>query len=611
MLELCMALVAGSWTETRPQDFMDGWYDPLLYVSRRLQVEGVNPADSGAVEFYPRFDANRDGYYDLVGSDGNGPYIRLFLGSPTGYSNTNVRLFPITSGGACDMADLNLDGWPELIHSGYKMHECRIYWGSQAAGGPDPTNYTTLPHDSAEAVFVNDLDRDTYLDIILAESEAGGRIRVYWGSSGGYNPGLVSYRDDLYAYGHNIEVADLNKDMYEDVVLVRREDPLWGLSILWGDGDRDLQNNLVWFDWVGNNTEFIPHGLTLGDFNKDSWIDIVVTSCDYSFPAEAAVYFSDNGSFSPSNRLILHPSHSYGGSSAWDVNGDGWLDIVCFRGGGGGWNAPLLLYINKGTPPYFSDDDTVRVGYSAQHSGGFLGDFNWDGKADIFANVRELAYDYVYWGVQPTGAYDSVQILSVTYDHHGGFRECGNIYDRSPMAWYESGIFSEPLLQSEARLSWIAWDSTQIGSEVRMYIRTRWDGSSPWTNWREVSNGETVSESPYFPARDIQYRAEFRWRNPSWLPWLEKVELTSLPLSEDEAISGSEGVLRFGSGNGFIWVSWPKNQADVSLYSADGRRIALKSLHEGRAEFRGLRAGVYFIKLNFQEGHLTEKIIVR
>ncbi|MEO0257604.1 MAG: T9SS type A sorting domain-containing protein, partial [candidate division WOR-3 bacterium] len=67
----------------------------------------------------------------------------------------------------------------------------------------------------------------------------------------------------------------------------------------------------------------------------------------------------------------------------------------------------------------------------------------------------------------------------------------------------------------------------------------------------------------------------------------------------------------FGSGNGFIWVSWPKNQADVSLYSADGRRIALKSLHEGRAEFRGLSSGVYYLWVSSPQSLIKEKVVVR
>ncbi len=605
MRELFIVLVAGSWTETTPQDFMDGWYDPLLYISRRLKVEGADPADSGAVEFYARFDANRDGYYDLVSADGDGPCIRLFWGSSTGYSNSNVQLIPAASGGGCDMADLNLDGWPELIHSGNNENACKIFWGSESAGGPDPTDVTALPAQVSEAVFTYDIDKDPYLDIIVSDAWTG-LLRVYWGGPGGYNPADSSIRDDLKPHCHNTEVADLNKDGYPDIILPRRLGAIRGITILWGDADRDLSNNQVWFYEESGG---MPHGLTLADFNRDGWLDIAVSSC--ATATETAVYFSNQGSFSPGSRVILHPGVAYGGSAAWDFNEDGWLDLLVYRGE---WNGnsllPLVLYLNAGAPPYFREQDTVSFGVSANYTGGFIYDFNGDSKTDIFANALG-ASSYVYWGVQANGTYDSIQALSVNRDHHGGFRECGNVYDRSPTAWYESGVFSEPDPQAEATVSWIGWDSVQIGSELRMYIRTRWDGSSPWSDWREVTNGETVSEAPYFPARDIQYRAEFYWRNPAWLPWLERVGLRTSPLSAKETASGYSDRLMFGSGKGFIWVSWPGKDGTVFLYSTDGRRIGSRELREGRAEFRGLVPGVYYLVVKTSKACFERAITTR
>ncbi|MEO0141609.1 MAG: VCBS repeat-containing protein, partial [candidate division WOR-3 bacterium] len=389
MKEIFIALVAGSWTETTPQDFMDGWRDPLLYVSRRLQVEGSNPADSGAIEFYARFDANRDGYYDVVGADGSGPYVRLFWGSSTGYSDSDVRLIPATSGGGCDMADLNLDGWTELIHSGNNENACKIFWGSESAGGPDPTDFTSLPAEVSEAVFVYDLDEDTYLDIIVSDAWTG-LLRVYWGGPGGYDPADSSIRDDLHPHCHNTEVADLNKDGYPDIILPRR--PTRGITILWGDGDRDLSNNQVWFH---DNAGGMPHGLTLGDFNKDGWLDFAVSSCVGI--TETMVYFSDQGSFNPGYRTIVHPGVAYGGSAAWDFNEDGWLDLLVYRGEWSGNSPfPLVLYLNTRTPPYFMDQDTVSFGIEANYTGGFIYDFDGDGKTDIFANALGSS-SYVYW----------------------------------------------------------------------------------------------------------------------------------------------------------------------------------------------------------------------
>ncbi|MEO0180210.1 MAG: VCBS repeat-containing protein [candidate division WOR-3 bacterium] len=613
---MLMLLIGAFYLETTPAHFSDGQWDPLIYVSRRLQVESANPSDSGAVEIYPRFDANRDGYYDLMSAvaiGGAGGYIKLWFGSATGYSSGNYWQTQSDSGGNMDMADLNLDGWPELIHSGWGTDggKCTIYWGSPT--GYSPSDTTRLPNGNAEAVYVYDLDKDSYLDILLAGDN--GTLYVYWGGPGGYSSGNRSTRS-LNTVGHNIEVADLNKDGWPDVVLPTGSLIAAEITILWGDATpRDLGDNTTWSHVDGSG---YSHGVTLGDFNRDGWIDIVRSGYG-PWPLGAPpskVYFSNNGTFSSGNSISLNVGHCYGGSAAYDFNGDGWLDLVFFRGRPGrNEQFQLLMYRNSGSSPYFSDANSTGFGPQQYYTGGFVWDFNRDGKPEIFAN-NGCGYglqSYVLWGVRLSGSsvvYDSMQSLPVTDDHHGGFRECGNVYDRSPYAWYESGVFSHTNLQTQATLSWIAWEDNQVGARVRMYIRTRWDASSPWSGWREVSNGELVSESPYFPARDIQYRAEFLWDNPAYMPWLERVQLETQPLSVEDAQYHDPEKPSFGSGRGLIWVSWPGHEAEVSLYSSDGRRLGLESLNNGRAEFRGLSSGVYYIFLS-GERPTALKVILR
>lgn len=166
------------WITTTPGDFKEGSYDVnMLYISRRLSLETT--ADPGAIEYSARFDVNGDGWYDLTSADANGPYVRVWLGSSTGYSPTNMFLYHMTSGANCDVADLNLDGWSELIHSGWNMDSLYIYWGTPSV--TDPENYTKLPN-GGEAVYVADFDKDTYLDICT------GRY-IYWGSQRGWISG--------------------------------------------------------------------------------------------------------------------------------------------------------------------------------------------------------------------------------------------------------------------------------------------------------------------------------------------------------------------------------------------------------------------------------------
>lgn len=602
-----LALLWGQiWVETTPGDFLDGEFDPLLYASKRLVLEG-DPADSGAVEFYPRFDANGDGFFDLVAATGDvyyqPGYAYIVYGTDTGYSTPDsqafrIDTFPSDSGGNSDMADLNLDGYPELIHSGWGTGVCRIFWGTPT--GPDPTNYTELPNGNAEAVYVYDLDRDSYLDIILAGDD--GYLYVYWGE--GYDPATMydpSRRSRVYlsTVGHNIEVADLNKDGYPDVIVPTGSAFSAKFTIVWGDGDRDLTNNNTWSSSMGS---WWTHGLTLGDFNRDGWIDIVATRYASSswFNASAAyIYWNQGGSFDDGNRTQIQPGDCYGGSAAYDFDGDGWLDLVFFRGQAGvDEKHPLKAYFNTRTSPYFDDSHSQDFGLEGWYSGGFVWDFNNDGKVEIYANngCGYGLYSYVYWGVHMSGGtlvYDSVEKFRVPDNHHGGFREPGNVYDRSGNAQYVSGVFnnpSAPYPYQTISLTWVAFEDSAEGAYMEMEARVSEDGSS-WSSWFSVPNGNPVPAP--FPFKFAQYRATFHWRNPAVLPWLERVVVEFLdPLFSDASESRTEGGFSVRGGEGLLWLNLPEGEAQV--YDATGRLVRAVA---GPGSFKlALKPGVYAVR---------------
>ncbi len=605
------------WIETTPGDFLDGEIDPLLYVSRRLQVEGTDPADSGAIEFYPRFDANGDGFFDLVGgtatNDVHPGNTYIIYGTPQGYATPDSQpivadTFLSDSSGNSDLADLNLDGYPELIHSGWGTGYCKIYWGTPS--GPDPNNFTALPNGNAEAVYVYDLDRDGYRYIILAGDD--GNLYVYWGE--GYDPATMyssSRRSvrGLSTVGHNIEVADLNKDGYPDVIVPTGSVLSSRFTILWGDGDRDLGNNNTWSSSMGS---WYTHGLTVGDFNNDGWLDIVATRYASSsfFDADAAyIYWNQGGSFDDAARTRVNPGNCYGGSAAYDFNGDGWLDIVFFPGKAGyDEKNPLKVYFNTGSSPYFDDSHSQDLGAPDRYSGGFIADFNRDGKPEIYANngCGWGLYSYVYWGLHMSGGtlvYDSVEKFYLPDNHHGAFREPGNVYDRSQNAQYVSGVFHDPSIPypfQTISITWVSFEDSSEGAYIEMEARVSEDGST-WSSWFSVPNGNPVNAP--FPFKFAQYRATFHWSNPAVMPWLERVVVEFLsPLYQDEKETEAER-LRVMGGLGVLRVELGLGEAAV--YSSSGRLLE-KLRGPGSFALR-LKPGIYMV----EHGGKVVKALVR
>jgi len=71
--------------------------------------------------------------------------------------------------------------------------------------------------------------------------------------------------------------------------------------------------------------------------------------------------------------------------------------------------------------------------------------------------------------------------------------------------------------------------------------------------------------------------------------------------SNDKGLRG----IKCGSGQ------WPGSDAEVSVYSADGRMVGSKPINNDRVEFRELRPGVYYLWVKSESTAIKEKVLVR
>lgn len=519
------------WKETTFEDFRDGSTDPMMYVSHRQQFEIV----PGCVEFYARWDGDNNGYYDLFVAGRSSYGQKLFMGqSGATYNIDNTITYldcqPYSgdASGGIDMADLNMDGYPEAIHSGgWYSPASYLYWGTPF--GPASTTPTLLPMrtnygNCHETVFVYDIDKDGYLDITICGGTGNptqNYTRIFWG-----DPSFtyLSYTElpDGIGCQHNLEMADLDQDGWVEMVIPNYATNNASL-VNWAE-DRDYTIQTLSLTPLGGIS---LHGLTLADFNKDNWLDILFTG--YSDINKALIYWGDKDGYTLTNTTLLNPGTCYGGSSSMDIDNDGWLDIVFHRNGGS--TTYPRVYLNFGESPYFKDSnhpDTCRNlgNIPVNGTGGFTADFNYDGYLDIFLNAHQSGNPFtgqspVLWGPNYTTA---TFLPHQGYDHHGVFREAGNVYDRSFSAWYYSSVFDcgeyydRP---KDGEVTYIGYEPQ--GSRISFSTRSGPDSvpSEYWTNWYPVENGYADPRSLTW--RYVQYRAEFNYARPSWLPWLEEI----------------------------------------------------------------------------------------
>lgn len=124
-------------------------------------------------------DFNGDGWLDFAianawSDTGEGPtYSTVYWGSPLGFSEMRRTLLPSTDVKDALSADLDGDGFPELVLCNHRdsttyLVSSMIYWGS--AGGYSAALSSPLPTRGCRDIEAADLDADDDLDLIFAAS---------------------------------------------------------------------------------------------------------------------------------------------------------------------------------------------------------------------------------------------------------------------------------------------------------------------------------------------------------------------------------------------------------------------------------------------------------
>jgi hypothetical protein len=145
-------------------------------------------------------DVNRDGWLDIACYDPRG-YLAIYLGGPQGFSPQRIQkvplgvgdtpsIFVVTDISAINSADLNGDGWLDLIVSvmgHYSRHKSGLFI---LYGGPDGYRKQRSEFHPLEAspvlISVADLNRDGHLDLLVPAYSTQFRrdlpAHIFWGN---------------------------------------------------------------------------------------------------------------------------------------------------------------------------------------------------------------------------------------------------------------------------------------------------------------------------------------------------------------------------------------------------------------------------------------------
>ena len=439
----------------------------------------------GNVQMLDRSDVNGDGYADIVVSNhrmgaNHVTDSYIYWGSASGFKATNRQSLPTVAAGANLTADLNDDGHVDVAFANYGTKKLTyyinsyIYYGS--AKGISATSHDPIPSIGGDKIATADLNRDGYLDIVVSNRHDGTKFSlnsyIYYGSKIGYS---VTNRSSLPTEGaYSLCIADINKDGYLDIFFGNLQAA--NSYIYWGGSSGYSKTNL---------DKSLPPALScsFADLDKDTALDAVLGVTGDN--ANSYIYWRKSNTYSSTNRTVLLTHNAWEVSIA-DVNQDGHLDIG-FPNNWDGTQHALNSYIYTGSPTGYSSKSKINIP-SLGGSGMLFADYNADGFVDLFMNNSRNGSNfdinsYLYHGTKAGFGSSNRTLLPTHGANLSTITDYGSVYNRVPIQWFISRVHDTST--SNPTFSSLMWNAkvpknTTLKFQLRSSATAAGISSAPW-----------------------------------------------------------------------------------------------------------------------------------
>lgn len=316
----------------------------------------------------------------------------VFWNSENGYSTDNVTVFETHGPIGCMAADLDNDGVKEIIYCntmrGPSQYDPEFpvfaYYGT-----PEhkylPENRRDYPVKyGGHSYTTADVDNDGFVELIATSADS---LRIFKGTPDGPNPKDyydLTHTPDTIVGVAGVLTGDFNRDGWLDLIMT---------PLLYGVSENELDNTVfVYFGgpegYSDQNRIVLPsciegtNGIQLADINNDGYVDFLYGDKR----GYIGVFYGGPEGFSRerSGKIPLKDYNGalMGGITTADIDGDGWLEIFITTMGHYS-RMPSHLYVLKDGKNNYPEDKQIM--FETGGTTGFpeLADLSGSGKLDL------------------------------------------------------------------------------------------------------------------------------------------------------------------------------------------------------------------------------------
>ena len=266
-------------------------------------------------------DLNDDTLLDIAVTQLQTSSIVIFVGFGNG-SFALPQTFPVKSANSpkfMAFSDFNNDNQLDIVVGNSYSNKMAVLLFHYETDFTNETNYFSGSGPHPYSIAVGNFIKNNQSGIVVA-NWGNDNIEVLFDYNSGTFMNQTKYSTGFGSYPQFVAVADFNRDRHQDVVVAYNR---YGtINVFFGDGNGAFDTASVHL--IGSDS--FPSSIAVGDFNKDSWTDIVVANSDTN---DIAVFLGFNyATFTNQSILISGATSIPAGIAAGDFNNDHHQDIA-------------------------------------------------------------------------------------------------------------------------------------------------------------------------------------------------------------------------------------------------------------------------------------------